>query len=134
MCMMKMMIGLGELQNPGFRSGMFPQSGIMGVPYTWGTGFPIANTPTKNLANNAIGNKERERRKTASKDSYGRAVWNKKTTPQTKASIGVSKKAPSSMPGKSPPSSMQGKSPDRRGTLLAGGPNEGNLGRKTLLG
>ncbi len=86
MCMMKMMIGLGELQNPGFRSGMFPQSGIMGVPYTWGTGFPIANTPTKNLANNAIGNKERERRKTASKDSYGRAVWNKKTTPSTSSS------------------------------------------------
>ena len=126
MCMIeKMMIGLAELQNPGFRSGLFPQSGIKGVPYTWGAGFPIANTPTKNLANNAIGNKERERRKTASKDSYGRAVWNKKTTPQTKASIGVSKKAPSS---------MQGKSPDRRGALLAGGPNEGNLGRKTLLG
>ena len=44
-----------------------------------------------------------------------------KPSTQTKASIGVSKKAPSS---------MQGKSPDRRGTLLA----EGNLGRKTLLG
>jgi hypothetical protein len=58
-----------EQQNPGFRSGMFPQNGLnnsLGVPYTWGAGFPIANTPTKNLANNAIGNKERERRNTAS--------------------------------------------------------------------
>ena len=78
-----------EQQNPGFRSGMFPQNGLnnsLGVPYTYGIGFPIANTPTKNLANNAIGNKERERRKTASKDSYGRAVWNKKTTPSTSSS------------------------------------------------
>ena len=85
MCIMKTMTGLAELQNPGFRSGLFPQD-PEGVPYTWGTGFPIANTPTKNLANNAIGNKERERRKTASKDSYGRAVWNKKTTPSTSSS------------------------------------------------
>jgi len=78
-----------EQQNPGFRSGMFPQNGLnnsLGVPYTWGTGFPVANTPTKNLANDAIGNKERERRKTASKDSYGRAVWNKKTTSSTSRS------------------------------------------------
>ena len=86
MCVAKITSGAAELQNPGFRSGMFPQSGIKGVPYTWGAGFPIANTPTKNLANDAIGNKERERRKTASKDSYGRAVWNKKTTPSTSSS------------------------------------------------
>jgi len=66
MCVAKITSGAAELQNPGFRSGMFPQSGIKGVPYTWGAGFPIANTPTKNLANNAIGNKERERRNTAS--------------------------------------------------------------------
>ena len=36
-----------EDQNPGYRSGMFPDNGLTnskGVPYIWGPGFPIENT------------------------------------------------------------------------------------------
>jgi hypothetical protein len=57
-----------EDQNPGYRSGMFPDNGLTnskGVPYIWGPGFPIENTPTKNLANNELGNAERKRREAA---------------------------------------------------------------------
>lgn len=79
-----------EHQNPGFRSGMFPQNGpnnSNGVPYTYGQGFPIENTPTKNLANNELGNAERKKRETAGEGKAGVAKVRKeklKNTPDKK--------------------------------------------------
>ena len=125
---------MAEQQNPGFRSGMFPQNGpnnSLGVPYTYGAGFPVVNTPSSNLANNAIGNQERERRKTASPDSYGRAIWGKKPS-QAKGQV-ANRQTSSASP----------KAKDKRDNLLGGGGtrkeytgggNADTLERKTLLG
>ena len=116
-----------EQQNPGFRSGMFPQNGpnnSLGVPYAYGAGFPIANTPSGNLANDAIGNQERERRKTASPDSYGRGIWGKKPS-QAKGQVAKQPIQVAKNPG--------GLGGSTRRELIEGGADR-NLGRKTLMG
>ena len=104
-----------EDQNPGYRSGMFPDNGLTnskGVPYTFGPGFPIENTPTKNLANNALGNAERAKRETAAGKKAGVAKVRKadlvntpdktrsrkKVFSTTVSSGGVGKKSKSSSP------------------------------------
>jgi hypothetical protein len=64
-----------ETQNPGYRTGMFPQNGLnnsRGVPYTWGAGFSDAYTPNENLNSSAAGTAEKNRRKSLTPDQYGR--------------------------------------------------------------
>ena len=72
-----------EKQNPGFRSGMFPQNRLnnaWGVPYTWGSGFSDAYTPSEFLNKSAAGTAEKNRRKSLTSDQYGRGLLRKKAS------------------------------------------------------
>ena len=98
-----------EKQNPGFRSGMFPQNRLnnaWGVPYTWGSGFSDAYTPSEFLNKSAAGTAEKNRRKSLTSDQYGRGLLRKKastskkaSTPKKESTPPVQRSAPSSSGG-----------------------------------
>ena len=86
-----------EKQNPGFRSGMFPQNRLnnaWGVPYTWGSGFSDAYTPSEFLNKSAAGTAEKNRRKSLTSDQYGRGLLRKKASASKKASTPKKESAP----------------------------------------
>jgi hypothetical protein len=97
MCMMLVAGHAAETQNPGYRTGMFPQNGLnnsRGVPYTWGAGFSDAYTPNENLNSSAAGTAEKNRRKSLTPDQYGRGIWGKKASASKKASTPTKESAP----------------------------------------
>ena len=97
MCAMQAMGVATEQQNPGFRSGMFPQNGpnnSRGVPYTWGSGFSDAYSPSEFLNNSAAGIAEKNRRKSLTPDQYGRGLLAKKASASKKASTPKKESAP----------------------------------------
>ena len=86
-----------ETQNPGYRTGMFPQNGLnnsRGVPYTWGAGFSDAYSPSEFLNNTAAGIAEKNRRKSLTPDQYGRGLLRKKASASKKASTPKKESAP----------------------------------------
>jgi len=88
---------MAEQQHPGFRSGQFPQNGLnnsRGVPYTWGSGFSDAYSPSEFLNNSAAGIAEKNRRKSLTPDQYGRGLLAKKASTSKKASTPKKESAP----------------------------------------
>ena len=86
-----------ETQNPGYRTGMFPQNGLnnsRGVPYTWGAGFSNAYSPSEFLNNSAAGIAEKNRRKSLTPDQYGRGLSRKKASTSKKTSTPKKESAP----------------------------------------
>ena len=117
-----------EHQNPGFRSGMFPQNRLnnaWGVPYTWGSGFSDAYTPSEFLNNSAAGIAEKNRRKSLTPDQYGRGIWGKKPS-QAKGQVAKQPTQVAKNPG--------GLGGSTRRELIKGGSDEWSTGQKTLMG
>ena len=117
-----------EQQNPGFRSGIFPQNGpnnSLGVPYTYGAGFSDTYTPSEFLNNSAAGIAEKNRRKSLTPDQYGRGIWGKKPS-QAKGQVAKQPTQVAKNPG--------GLGGSTRRELIKGGSDEWSTGQKTLMG